>query len=53
MNTLIVETAKKQQESEFKTEMNIADLARNNNKMADEIDTLKILFGKSQVEMIK
>ena len=53
MDNLIVEMAKKQQESEFKTEKNIADLTRNNNKMADEIDTLKMLFSKCQVKMIK
>jgi phage terminase small subunit len=53
MDNLIVEMAKKQQESEFKTQKNIADLTRNNNKMANEIDTLKMLFSKCQVKMIK
>jgi hypothetical protein len=53
MDNLIVEMAKKQQESEFKKEKNIADLTRNNIKMANEIDTLKMLFSKCQVKMIK
>ena len=41
MNNFIVNMMKKQQKIESKTEINIVDLTRNKNKMADEIDTLK------------
>ena len=41
MNNLIADMMKKQQEIECKTELDIMDLTRNNNKMADEIDMLK------------
>ena len=41
MKNLIAYMMKKQQEIESKTEINIVDLTRNSNKMADEIDTLK------------
>ena len=41
MKNLIADMMKKQQETESKTEINIVDLTRNSNKMADEIDTLK------------